>query len=362
MPTLLCCKGIPGGDRPLAACEARWCAADVAERNIIVVGASAGGVEALMQLCAGLPGDLAAAMFVVQHLSPDSESALPKLLNRAGGMPAASAVDGEAVRLGHIYVAPPDRHLLLRSERILLSRGPQENRTRPAIDALFRSAAVAYGSRVVGVVLTGLLDDGTEGLIAIKKAGGTSVVQDPADASWPSMPANALLRDHVDHCLPLAELPALLTTLSQETAGPNLKLPPEIIVEDQIAAREFAVMKKELSPPGHPSPLSCPQCGGVLNEIAEQDGIRFRCQIGHAFTSLGLEAAQNDEIERALAIAVRTHRDRLHLFLRMEAGARERGLVHAAARWERAAVESRRLAGVLENAMEALRKSLPPAA
>lgn len=334
----------------------------MAERDIIVVGASAGGVEALTRLCAGLPEDLSAAMFVVQHLSPDSESALPKLLDRAGRLPAAAAVDGETVRPGRIYVAPPDRHLLLRPDRIVLSRGPQENRTRPAIDALFRSAAVAYGSRVIGVVLTGLLDDGTEGLITIKKAGGLSVVQDPADAFWPSMPANALERDSVDHCLPLAELPGLLAALVREAAGPTLALPPEIIAEDQIAARAFAVMEKELRPPGHPSALSCPQCGGVLNEIAEQDGTRFRCQIGHAFTGLGLEAAHNEEIERALAVAVRTHRERLHLFLRMEAAARERGLLHAATRWERAAVEARRLAEVLENAMDVLRKPLFPAA
>jgi two-component system, chemotaxis family, protein-glutamate methylesterase/glutaminase len=332
----------------------------LANRDIFVVGASAGGVEALTQLCGKLPADLPASVFVVQHISPSSPSYLPQLLSRAGKLPAETAVDGQEIQPGRIYVAPPDLHLLLRPDRVLLRRGPPENRTRPAIDVLFRSAAVAYGPRVVGVVLTGLLDDGTEGLIAIKRAGGTSVVQDPADAAWPSMPQHALMRDHVDHCLALAQLPELLVGLSTTAAGPPSVLPPEMIAEDQIAAYEFAVMNMKLIPPGRHSLLSCPSCGGVLNQIEDEETVRFRCQIGHAFTGVGLEAAQNDEVERALAVAVRTHRDRINLFRQMEEAARARKLSHAAERWQRAGAEAKRFAELLEHTIAMLRRPADP--
>ena len=157
-------------------------------KNIIVIGSSAGGVSALQRLCAGLPAGLPAAVFVAQHLAPTMRSVLPALLDRAGPLPASTPEDGDDIQMGRIYVARPDHHILLRPGKVLVRRGPQENRTRPAVNALFRSAALAYGAQVVGVVLTGLLDDGTEGLIAIKAAGGTSVVQDPEEAEWPSMP------------------------------------------------------------------------------------------------------------------------------------------------------------------------------
>ncbi|HEY0418503.1 MAG TPA: chemotaxis protein CheB, partial [Acetobacteraceae bacterium] len=160
-------------------------------KDIIVIGASAGGVEALCELCAALPADLPASVFVVQHVSPNARSMMAQVLARESRLPVTTAVDGQEIRPGHIYTAVPDHHLLLRPGRMMLRRGPQENRSRPAIDALFRSAAVAYGPRVIGVVLTGQLDDGTEGLICITAAGGTSVVQSPEDAAWPSMPRNA---------------------------------------------------------------------------------------------------------------------------------------------------------------------------
>jgi two-component system chemotaxis response regulator CheB len=237
-----------------------------------------------------------------------------------------------------------------------MRRGPNENRTRPAVNALFRSAALAFGSRVIGVVLTGLLDDGTEGLIAITAAGGLSVIQDPDDAEWPSMPRNALKRDHVDHVVPLAELGDLLTRLVLEEAGPSIPLPEEYRIEDRMAAQEFAVVDGEMITPGNPSHISCPDCGGVLNQIDTQKEIRFRCQVGHAFTPLGLAAAQSDELERALGIAARTHRDRIRLFEQMGDNASLRGLPRAEARWKHAAEESTRMIEVLEQAMASLRK------
>jgi two-component system chemotaxis response regulator CheB len=334
----------------------------VEKRDIIVIGTSAGGVDALRILCRGLPSDLPAALFVVQHLAASTRSVLPELLTRAGVLPAASPREGERIRQGHIYVAPPDRHMLLEGDQILLRRGPIENRCRPAIDPLFRSAAVAYGPRVIGVVMTGLLDDGSDGLAVIKRAGGTTIVQDPDDAEWPSMPRNALAHAEIDHCVPLAELAALLVRLVREPAGPSGLLPASIVEEVQIAQQEIAVMESSLKSPGHPSAITCPDCGGVLNEISEAGKLRYRCQVGHAFSPASLVDAQNHEIERALAIAVRTHRDRLNLFRRMELLSEYRQQPNAARRWHAAAAESERLASMLEQAMGSLRKPSEAAA
>ena len=326
-------------------------------RDIIVIGASAGGVETLQRLCAGLPADLPAAIFVAQHLSPSARSVLPQLLDRAGPLRALSPVDGQKIENGHVYVAAPDHHMLLREGMILMRRGPYENRTRPAANALFRSAAIHYGGRAIGVVLTGLLDDGTEGLIAIKAAGGLSIVQDPKDAQWPSMPRNALNRDHVDHALPLADIPAMLCRLTTEAAGPSIPLLEEYLIEDKIAAQDFAIMETDIVTPGQPSHISCPDCGGVLNHIDLQDERRFRCQVGHAFTPLGLAAAQTDELERAIGVAVRTHRDRIRLFHQMRDRAEAGGLTHAKTRWDTATADAEKLVDVLEKAMHSLRRS-----
>jgi len=321
-------------------------------RDIVVIGGSAGGVEALIEICGHLPADLPAAIFVVQHISPASKSVLPDLLTRVGPLPASHPVDGEPVQSGQIYVAPPDFHLLLRDDVILLRRGPQENRTRPAIDPLFRSAAVTYGPRVIGVVLTGLLDDGAAGLVAIKRCGGVSVVQDPADAQWPEMPRRAIERQHVDHIVPVREMPALLNRLCREAAGPRVQVPSAMDIETRISAQEFA--PGETPAVGQPSRLSCPQCGGVLNEVPDEGTIRFRCQTGHAFTSEGLIGAQTDELERALELAARTHRDRVTLCRRMEDHAH--ALPLTAARWRAGAAEAESAAASIAAAIAALRK------
>ena len=208
--------------------------------------------------------------------------------------------------------------MLLRPGHVILRRGPHENRTRPAIDPLFRSAAVTYRSRVIGVVLSGLLDDGCAGLIAIKACGGLCVVQDPDDAIWPEMPRNALAHDNVDHCVPAAELPGLLTRLVREPPGPTPPIPDNLFLEAGIAAQETSSMVREPVQLGRPSHLSCPQCGGVLNEVLDEGSTRFRCQIGHAFSAETLSAAQNEELERAMESALRMHRERVVLFRRMQ--------------------------------------------
>jgi two-component system, chemotaxis family, protein-glutamate methylesterase/glutaminase len=324
----------------------------MAGHDIIVIGGSAGGVEALMQICASLPADLPAAVFVVQHISPASKSVLPELLARAGVLRATHPVDEQLIEKGRIYVAPPDHHLLLRENHVLLRRGPQENRTRPAIDPLFRSAAVAYGPRVIGVVLTGLLDDGAAGLVAIKRCGGICIVQDPDDAQWPEMPRRALERDHPNHVVKVSEMGQLLSRLSREPAGPREAVPRTLELEARITAQDFDASNTPAI--GQPSPLICPQCGGVLNEVPDEGTIRFRCQTGHAFTSRGLMVAQSEELERALESAIRAHRDRVTLCRRMAEHASKLPLT--AARWRAAAEEAEAAAGAITTALSSLRK------
>jgi two-component system chemotaxis response regulator CheB len=324
--------------------------------RIIVVGASAGGLTALKTLCAGFPADLPATVVIVQHILATARSVLPELLSRAGPLPAEHGVDGGRILPGRIYIAPPDRHLLLdEGGRMLLRRGPFENRTRPAIDALFRSAAIHYGPRCFGAVLSGLLDDGTAGLVAIKRCGGTSLVQDPEEATWPDMPRNALLGDSIDHCVPVADMAALLPRLVREPRAAAAIPPADLVAEYRVSQQETPPMGNDATILGSPSPLSCPQCGGVLNELASEKLPRFRCQIGHAYGGETLAAAQIDVLEEAMATALRTHRERVVLFRRMQESALARGYGHAATRWEKAAGEAERASDVLNSALHTLR-------
>jgi two-component system, chemotaxis family, protein-glutamate methylesterase/glutaminase len=325
----------------------------MAGHDIVVIGGSAGGVEAMRCLCSGLPKDFPAALFVVVHVSPTSRSILPELLTRAGKLPARHPKQDEAISPGVIYVAPPDLHMLLREGHVMLRRGPHENRTRPAIDPLFRSAAVAYRSRVIGVVLSGLLNDGSAGLVAIKSCGGLSVVQDPDDAIWPEMPRNALAHDSPDHCVPIAKLPELLAKLARTAPGPPMPAPDNLLLEAQIAEQEIAMPVPPL-PLGRPSRLSCPQCGGVLNEVSGEGAARFRCQVGHAFSTEVLVAAQNEELERALVSAMRIHRERMTLFRRMQEQSEAHSMPHAAARWRAGADESEKAAALIAQALEGM--------
>jgi two-component system chemotaxis response regulator CheB len=209
-------------------------------RNIIVIGASAGGFEALKKLVADLPKDLPASLFIVWHMSPNVRGVLPQVLNRAGGLHAANAFDGETIETSRIYVAPPDRHLLVESGRVRVTRGPRENRFRPAVDPLFRSAAAAYGRRVIGVVLSGALDDGTAGLWTIKHNGGTAVVQDPLDAEVPSMPENAMREVAVDYCISISEMAPLLARLSQEPVAETA----EVVMEENAKGAQNGEKEK----------------------------------------------------------------------------------------------------------------------
>lgn len=266
----------------------------VAERDIIVIGASAGGVQALSQLASGLPPDLPAAVFVVVHTASGYPSMLPELLTRRGPLRATHALHGEQVVRGRIYVAPPDNQLLLRPGYLHVVRGPKENGHRPSVDALFRSASSAYGPRVIAVVLTGYLDCGTAGLLSVKARGGIAVVQDPDDAAVPDMPRSALQHAAIDHVAPLSEIPPLLARLTRERVAAKVAPLPRAYLGEL-----------EGDEPGIPADIVCPQCQGALS-FSELGGFEFfRCHVGHTFSLEGLAAEQTEEVERALWAAAR---------------------------------------------------------
>ena len=275
-------------------------------KRIVVIGASAGGLDALRALVSALPEDFEAPIGVVLHTSPQSPGVLPDILSRAGRLTAVSPGNRERLIPGRIYVAPPDRHLLVEPGRVCLTRGPHENRFRPAIDPLFRSAAQVFGPGAIGVILTGNLDDGTAGLWAIKRLGGLTVVQDPADAMFPSMPANALAHVEVDHRVPLSDLAPLLVRLtrSEIEKGKESAMPDEMDIELRIAKEENP-LDAGLERVAQPSSYACPECHGVLLQLKESGRIRFRCHTGHAYSLESLLAAVSEGIDEAMWMAIR---------------------------------------------------------
>jgi two-component system chemotaxis response regulator CheB len=274
-------------------------------RDIIVVGASAGGVEALKQFVAGLPPDLPAAVFIVLHLWPGGKSFLPAILERAGPLPVIRPQNGDPFERGKIYVAPVDLHLFLREDRLAVLYGPRENRSRPAINPLFRSAAAVYGPRVIGVILTGTMDDGAAGLWAVKQCGGLAVVQDPADAAFDEMPRSAIEAVEVDYCVPLSEVSALVTRLSRE----HVEWTAPVAVPEVIRfGNEEAQMKQTdlaIDNIGQRSVFTCPECNGALWELKEGGQLSFRCHVGHAFTPRSLKEEQVGVLEHSLWSALR---------------------------------------------------------
>jgi two-component system, chemotaxis family, protein-glutamate methylesterase/glutaminase len=275
--------------------------------DIVVVGTSAGGVEALRALVGGLPADFPGSVFVVMHTAPDSPGVLAQILDRSGPLPATGATNRERIRPGHIYVAPPDVHMLLEPGRICLAHGPKENRFRPAIDPLFRSAAQVFGPRVVGVILTGGLDDGTSGLYAVKRLGGVAVVQDPAEAFMPSMPLSALAQVEVDYKLPLAEIPPVLARLASKTVAEQggCEVPEELNLEVKVAMEDNG-LELGITRLGTPSVFTCPECHGSLLRLKENGRTRYRCHTGHAFSADSLLAALTESVEETLWSAIRS--------------------------------------------------------
>jgi two-component system chemotaxis response regulator CheB len=262
--------------------------------DILVVGASAGGVTAVTELLGRLPRDLAAAVFVVVHLDPAADSHLAEIINREQGLQATQARHGDVIQAGHVWIAPPDHHLMVRPGKVEVVRGPRENRHRPSVDVLFRTAAAAYDSRVIGVVLTGYQDCGTAGLLSIKARGGLAVVQDPTEAVAPNMPRSAIAHVAVDHVVRLRDMPDLLEGLVRRPAGPR---PGRVQKEvTQMEGKDLGSKEAE---------LVCPSCQGQLT-IADVDGyLTFRCHVGHAFSLQALSSEQAEEVERALWASVR---------------------------------------------------------
>jgi two-component system, chemotaxis family, protein-glutamate methylesterase/glutaminase len=318
------------------------------DHDIVVVGASAGGVEALVGLVGSLPAELPAAVFVVLHVPPTGTSALPDILRRSGPLPASHVKDGEPIEPGRIYVAPPDHHLLLRRGHVHLTRGPRENGHRPAVDPLFRSAAREYATRVVGVVMSGALDDGSAGLVAVKSRGGVAVVQDPADALYSGMPANALQHVAVDHVLPAASVGGVLARLATEPA-PEPPGPAPTDMKMEVEMEKFSLDAVENSHPGEPSGFSCPDCNGVLWAIQDGGLERFRCRVGHAWSPESLLTQQSEALEAALWIALRSLEERAALANRLAEPARRRGHSITASRFQEQATEAQQAARVVRN-------------
>jgi len=295
-------------------------------RDMIVIGASAGGVEALKNLVGDLSSDLKATLFVALHLPSQGTSFLPKILQRNGPLPATHPDDGEPIRRGHIYAAPPDRHLVLRDGKIHLSKGPRENGFRPAIDPLFRSAARTYGSRVIGVILSGMLGDGSGGLKSIKLAGGIAIVQDPQEATFSDMPLNAVESVAVDYILPVAGIAATIKQLTEQPVRQRrgAPMPDEAEKEREIVKQDL----RQFETGGNPrlaSVLTCPECGGVMWELDDGELVKYRCHVGHAFSTESLLNEQAETLEAALWSAIRALEERAALLKRMAARCHEHG-------------------------------------
>lgn len=311
--------------RPLSKrslCRVQADSAAVPERrDLVVIGASAGGVETLMRVVADLPRTLSAAVCIVLHIAPESPSALAGILARAGRLPCRPAGDGDPLVPGEILVAPPNRHLVIEDDRVRLTIGPRENNHRPAVDALFRTAAQEHGNRVLGVVLTGTRDDGTAGLAVIKAQGGAAIVQDPADALYPGMPANALRNVSVDAVLPSSEIARAIERMVDEDLNP----PDPDMTQARIDEESSGGI------------TICPECGGVLSERAEAGVTYWECRVGHRYSTVTLADAQADGVEAALWTAIRALTDRARLLHSLAARARSRGQVQSARLFQRRA-------------------------
>ena len=328
----------------------------MAKKDIVVIGASAGGMEALQNLVSRLPAGLPASIFIVWHLSPGAKSILPSILSKAGPLPAVHPKDGDRIEPGRIYVAPNDHHMLLEKGYIRVARGPKENRFRPAVDPLFRSAAYVYGARVVGVVLSGALDDGTAGLWTIKLRGGSAIVQEPSEALIRGMPLSALDNVAVDHRLPVAEIADLIAHLAREETVEPLRVPP---LEDEKTAHEIRIAKERealvenMFRFGELSPFTCPECHGVLTLLREGKIVRFRCHTGHAFSSDTLLESVTESIEARLWDAVRASDETVMLLNQLGEEFAKAGNAAAAEKcFDKAREAHARLAPVREAAMD----------
>jgi two-component system chemotaxis response regulator CheB len=296
---------------------------------VIVVGTSAGGMNALSEFTSQLHPEIDAAVFIVMHLSGTGISNfLLNTLQPITNLKCEIAEEGASIKKGHIYIASPNVHLLVKKGEIILGRGPEENRWRPSIDVLFRSAAAAYSTRAIGVILTGLLDDGTTGMLAIKRSGGTCIVQDPNEAEYPDMPFSVLENMEVHYCISLSQMAEVILGITQTTPD-EIAAPDDVLIESQIAER-VVVDYDYVKQLGEKSIYACPDCGGGLWDITKgRDGgkvIRYRCHIGHSYSEKDLVIKQGEIFESTLWTALRIMEERRNLLKKMADEHAKKGL------------------------------------
>ena len=323
---------------------------EIKMHDIVVIGSSAGGVNALKELLSSFPGDLVASVFIVQHVAADHASHLPQILSAAGKLKAVHPRDGDPILPGYAYIAPPDYHMILEKDRILVKKGPKENHFRPSIDVMMRSAAYWYGPRVIGVVLTGLLNDGTSGMWSVKYFGGTCLVQSPSDAQYPDMPRYVLENMEVDYSVPLSEMGAKIAALTHQPVAslPDVneairqRLKLEIDAAAQQNAFEEGIMKI-----GEKSGLTCPECGGAMVLINEGNTIRYRCHTGHGFSSASLFLGITESIEANLWRAVRSIEEGIMLFEQLAGQSEKSGNAEQTKLYDDQSAELRKRASAL---------------
>lgn len=321
----------------------------MANRNVVVIGGSAGAINPLNAILRQLPSDLEAAVLVVVHV-PTKSQGLRAVFASDCPLPVVMAHDGMLIENGRVYVAPPDHHLLLSDGELKLGNGPRENLSRPAIDPLFRSAALSAGSRVIGLILSGLLNDGASGLAAIKHRGGIALVQAPNTAAASSMPIAALEATPVDLSGSEVDLAAAIVRFVGGEAGPSVPAPSELYLEVAIAAGS-ATTSATIEKLGHPIALTCPDCGGVLSEVDGAHPLRFRCQVGHGYTGQTLVAKQQGAVDEAMRVALRIVEERAELIARMGRDAEVSGRNGIADSYTQRAAEYRGQAEIIRNAL-----------
>ena len=325
-------------------------------RRLFVIGTSAGGVHALKTVVAALPADFPSAVMVVLHVGAHP-SILPEILNHAGPLPASHATHDQPIQPGHVHVAPPDQHLLVVGGKIRLTRGPKEHHARPAVDPLFLSAALAQGPNVVGIVLTGMLDDGTAGLQAIKRCGGLAVVQDPAEAQYPSMPRSALRHVDIDHCVTLGNLPELMVSLASLPRPADVFRPVENLQHELLLTLRTGHAMEHLKAIGSPSTFVCPECHGDLWEVNGASPPRFRCHTGHAFSLRSLVHNLSLGADDAAWNALRALQEKSMALHRLAQACLDAGEVSEAAQLKSAAMEAEQQVKSLRDMQE---KTSPP--
>jgi two-component system chemotaxis response regulator CheB len=320
--------------------------------DVVVIGASAGGVEATVSILREAPSTLPAAIFVVVHIPPHAPSHLPHIFSRASSLICQHARDGARILPGHVYVAPPDMHVLVERDYMRVVRGPKENRSRPAIDPLFRTAARSYGPRVIGVVLSGALNDGTAGLLAIKRRGGIAIVQDPDDAVVAMMPESAIEYVQIDHQAPAARIASLLNQLCHAPAADEggYTMPADMAYESQIM-RPTAELVSNNHQMGRLSAFTCPDCRGPLWAIEDGELVRFRCREGHAFTGETVLDGQYEAVEEALWVALETLTESALMARQMAEQAYSRGHSLVAARFDQRSRQADERAAVIRDVL-----------